>query len=475
MDAATSSEDTLVTFKNPKRFLGDLDPKTTAKVIESAADIALIVDGGIIRDIAISNEELLDEAAGVSWRGKPWIETVTSDSRTKIEDILHGAAGKKPRWRHINHVASGRRDLPVKYMAVPTAKAERIVAIGRDLRGAATMQQRLIEAHQDLERDYFRLREAEARYKLLFESVSEAVLVVNATTLQIEEANPSAIRVLGVSASSLIGGEFPDLFLKKSRRVIDAAIGESLSAGMARAEGVMLKNSGSCSFAASAFRQENVTRLIVRLIAAAPGAVAIGDEPSQSHILGLLEQLPDGLVVAGPDLRIVAANLAFVEMTHLVGRGQIIGGRLSDYLGRSPTDLNVLVSSMKSHGVVRNFKTVLRDRFGVEEDVEVSGVVAPFQNQTAYGFSLRNVTRRLQGRARISDQLPNSVDQLTDLVGRVPLKEIVRESTDLIEKLCIEAALEITRDNRASAAEMLGLSRQGLYSKLRRFGIDDQS
>ena len=37
--------------------------------------------------------------------------------------------------------------------------------------------------------------------------------------------------------------------------------------------------------------------------------------------------------------------------------------------------------------------------------------------------------------------------------------------------LCIEAALELTGDNRASAAEMLGLSRQSLYSKLRRFGL----
>ena len=31
----------------------------------------------------------------------------------------------------------------------------------------------------------------------------------------------------------------------------------------------------------------------------------------------------------------------------------------------------------------------------------------------------------------------------------------------------------MTRDNRASAAEMLGLSRQGLYAKLRRYGIGD--
>ncbi|NCX89735.1 MAG: hypothetical protein EBX02_11665, partial [Betaproteobacteria bacterium] len=41
----------------------------------------------------------------------------------------------------------------------------------------------------------------------------------------------------------------------------------------------------------------------------------------------------------------------------------------------------------------------------------------------------------------------------------------------VIERLCIEAALVMTKDNRASAAEMLGLSRQSLYTKLRRYGL----
>ena len=44
---------------------------------------------------------------------------------------------------------------------------------------------------------------------------------------------------------------------------------------------------------------------------------------------------------------------------------------------------------------------------------------------------------------------------------------------DVIDRLCIEAALEITGDNRASAAEILGLSRQSLYVKLRRYGLGD--
>jgi DNA-binding NtrC family response regulator len=67
--------------------------------------------------------------------------------------------------------------------------------------------------------------------------------------------------------------------------------------------------------------------------------------------------------------------------------------------------------------------------------------------------------------------MPRSVEQLRELVGRVSLKELVRESADLIERLCIEAALDVSGNNRASAAQLLGLSRQGLYSKLRRHGL----
>ena len=51
------------------------------------------------------------------------------------------------------------------------------------------------------------------------------------------------------------------------------------------------------------------------------------------------------------------------------------------------------------------------------------------------------------------------------------MKEIVGETNDMIEKICIETALEMTKNNRAAAAEMLGLSRQSLYVKLRKFSL----
>jgi DNA-binding NtrC family response regulator len=55
------------------------------------------------------------------------------------------------------------------------------------------------------------------------------------------------------------------------------------------------------------------------------------------------------------------------------------------------------------------------------------------------------------------------------------MKDIVSETSDMIEKLCIETALAMTQDNRAVAAQLLGLSRQSLYVKLRRYGLGDLS
>jgi DNA-binding NtrC family response regulator len=105
--------------------------------------------------------------------------------------------------------------------------------------------------------------------------------------------------------------------------------------------------------------------------------------------------------------------------------------------------------------------------------VEVSAVSALDGELPCQGFTVRNVEKRAAGDTRKVRELPRSAEELTELIGRVSLKELVRETTDVIERLCIEAALELTGDNRATAAEMLGLSRQTLYAKLRRHGLGD--
>jgi transcriptional regulator PpsR len=201
---------------------------------------------------------------------------------------------------------------------------------------------------------------------------------------------------------------------------------------------------------------------------------------TRSKFVKILESTPDGFVLTGPDQRVIAANSAFLEMAQLATEEQVRGEPLERWLGRSAVDLNVLIANVREHGSVRLFGTVLQGEYGVTSEVEVSGVQVVNGEQPCFGLMIRYVDRRAQGQqqqgggeSRSAGELPRSVEQLTDLVGRVPLKEIVRETTDVVERLCIEAALELTGDNRASAAEMLGLSRQSLYVKLRRYGLGD--
>ena len=160
-------------------------------------------------------------------------------------------------------------------------------------------------------------------------------------------------------------------------------------------------------------------------------------------------------------------------MAQLASEEQARGEALERWFGRPGVDLGVLLANLRQSESVRLFATTLRGEYGAATEIEVSAVPLLGSQAVNFGFAIRNVERRLSPNAAPGRELPRSVQQLTELIGRVPLKDIVRETTDVIERLCIEAALNLTGDNRASASEMLGLSRQSLYVKLRRFGLAD--
>jgi transcriptional regulator PpsR len=171
--------------------------------------------------------------------------------------------------------------------------------------------------------------------------------------------------------------------------------------------------------------------------------------------------------------KLLMANAAFLDLVQLPGEEQARGESLDNWLGRPGVDLNVLLAQLREHGTVRLFTTTLSGDNGLTVDVELSGAALQGSEPPCFGLAIRDVSSRIGPAQRASPPLSRSVEELTDLVGRMPLKGIVRETSDIIERLCIEAALELTKDNRASAAEMLGLSRQSLYVKLRRYGLGE--
>ncbi len=469
-------------FKSPQNTLGPLDPDAAATLITAASDIALIIDDrGLIQDLAFNSERLaMDLEGSENWLGQPWAETVTVESRGKIEALLRQAnAGAPARWRHVNHVSPRGTQVPVLYSTVQLADKGSVVAFGRDLTDISELQQRLVDAQQSMERDYSRLRHVETRYRLLFEMSAEAVLILDAATLKVVEANPAARDLFGENWKRVLGRAFQDAFDPESQQGIQALLAGIRALGRAEEVRVrLLEGAREVTVTGSLFRQESSSLFLVRIVPTA-GEVAAAMPEAKLQLLKVIENAPDGFVVVGADERIIAANAAFCDMVQLPSEEQARGEMLDRWLGRPGVDLDVLLANLRQRGSVRLFATVLRGAFGDTVDVEVSAVSVVNGGQPCFGFAIRNVGRRMPppgaGAAgpTLPRELPRSVEQLTELVGRVSLKELVREATDVIEKLCIEAALELTGDNRASAAEMLGLSRQSLYVKLRRYGLGD--
>ena len=452
-------------FEREAELFQSLDADAAMKLAMMAGDVSLVLDDtGTILDAAFDPKEF---PAFAGWIGSNWIETVTDESRPKIMEMLAAARrGEVQHWRQVNH-ASREGEVPIRYAVLSVNGGAHRIAFGRDLREAGKLQQRLLQVQQSLERDYLRMRQLEARYRMLFERSTEAVLIIEAATLRIREANPAAHTLVGARAASLPGKKLPSVLDKASHEVLQGLVGAALVSDTVSPAAIRLtRGAREVLVSITGFTQDRGQFLLVRLVPESERGTAV-----PSPLLELVEQMPDAFVVADANLEIVTANAAFVELVQAASVDQLRGRPLAETIGRPGIDLDLIEGQIDQHGSARNVSTVLRVGHDVEgEPVELSAVRTSGEDPH-YAFVIRPIGRRLRDLPPGSQDLPRSVEQLTELVGRMSLKDIVRESTDLIERLCIEAALSYTSDNRASAAEILGLSRQSLYSKLHRYGL----
>ena len=448
-----------------------LDRESAIALIGASGDIALVVDNkGVIRDVTTNetSESFGEESA--HWVGKSWVDTVTIESRGKVEALLRDVATSGvSRRRQVNHPTATGPDLPVAYTAVRvgTGSTSGVVAVGRDMRAIASLQQRLVETQQALERDYWRLRHVETRYRLLFQVSSEAILVVDASNRRIVDANDAAGRLFDKSTDKLIGRTFPIGVESSTEAALEEALANARTAGRSGTIEAKLANGGATvEVSVSCFRQDAVSLFLVRFTATGlnlPRESEIGAEVAE-----LLANTPDGFVVTDNDGRVISANRAFLDLVQLAGEQQAHGRLISEWIGRPGADLGVFLATLRKHGAVRLMATAVRGEQGGTAEAEISAASAPTNSPQCIGFILRDVGRRVAHGPQGARDLTLAVEQLTSLVGRVALRDLLRDTSDLVERHFIEAALELTDDNRTAAAEVLGLSRQSLYVKMRR-------
>ncbi|PTV96685.1 transcriptional regulator PpsR [Rhodobacter aestuarii] len=445
-------------------------PALLADIVTSACDIALVVAPEGIVDLVLTNPQLGPSDRFAQWQGKPLSELFGPESLQKLQRRMESEVElHRPMVLELTHVCDAIH-FPIRYTLTRTDEDGTLLMIGRDMRPIAEVQQQLVKAQLALERDYEAQRELETRYRVLMEANPSALLIVSMSTGRIVDLNGSATTLIGATRGELIDAPVAnELEGRRKGEFIDA---------LAKLAGSDLQNSldltirrskRKVAVSATLFRAAGDRLLLCRL--GQPEAMRPKADDMSELSERLFHKSIDAMVFLEADGTIRAANDAFLYLTDAGSAAMVQGRSFADFLSRGSIDLNVMLDNVKRIGHLRHYVTRLNTDFSGQVSVELSATLfaeraSPTIALVIRDSNLADATRILPGVAG-NEGLRN----VMQMVGYATLRDIVAETTEIIEKMCIETALELTGNNRVAAAELLSLSRQSLYVKLRKFGL----
>lgn len=455
-----------------------IEPEFLSSIIGAASDIALVISAeGIILSVVINSHS---ESFGnlKHWEGCPVTNFLTRETAPKFEKAhaayLNGEVPKKQ--LELNHSDNGVWQYPVRYTFHRFGHENAALLLGRDLRPIAETQQQLVQAQIALEQGYEARREFDARYRVLLSHSKEAVAFVSVQTGRIEDANEAAANVLDVSLEALRGSTFAQHFSDRSTVELTESL---MNATLAEEEGLVTMRASRTQAKIFAhpvvFRAGGQRILLCRLVTEAGQTTA--PDAATDYALGLFRSGSDAMLFMSPKGVIISVNESFLDLVGAAHLSDVVGRSLGDFLGRGQIDLSVLTEQPQRSGHMRIYATRLVNDLGARLAVEISASHLADSDAPAIGCVIRDVSRTETARTATGPSAvsPNGAADparnVMDLVGATSLKDIVAETTDVVEKMCIETAVELTSNNRVAAAEMLGLSRQSLYVKLRKYGL----
>lgn len=375
------------------------------------------------------------------------------------------SSGAASRRREVSHPGQGGDELPVTWSAIRLGADGPVLAVGRDLRAVAAIQQRFVEAQQDMERHYWSRRQAEHRYQLLFQVANDAVLVLDADSLQVLEANAASALLLGHELGLIQGRPLADSLPPSARAAVAQLLATTRSTGRAGEIRVRAPATpGVLDISATPFRAGDQQQMLLR--ARREEAAGAADNLVLSRMAEFVETTPDAVVITDAAGAILMANPAFLRLMgqgdELRLRGQALPALLRDGGG----SWSRLVARVQGAGMVSNQPLEVGLPDGSSQSVRVSAARMPEGDTACLGFILRP-SHRLPAHLAGDDVLAGLLDQ----VGRVPLADLLVEVAHRAERQLIESALLRTGGQRAATAHALGMTPEALELRIQRHGL----
>ncbi len=447
-------------------------PELLGDIIATASDIAIVIspEGTVLSVLVNPNHRTFGRLD--HWEGRDLREFLTRESIPKLESRLAVfAEGSFPsRAVELNHSDGSNWEFPIRYSFHRIGPDGTLLMLGRDLRPIAEMQQQLVKAQLALERDYEAQKEFDTRYRVLMESTAEPVVFVALSSGRIADASEAAAVLLGGSRDELQGATFALEFEGRRRgEFLESLTASALAESHAGLEAMTRRTRRRVILEPVLFRAAGERMLLCR-IRPAEEAREVPDELSED-LAALYRHGPDAIVFTDRSGVILSANDAFLDMVEAAHLSTVRGRSLGDFLVRGGVDMKVILDNGARAGQLRAYATRLQGEFGGQTAVELAVSYLDDRAAPAYALVIRDASRIEAARRPGGPMSDEAVKSVMELVGSATLKDIVAETTDVVEKMCIETAIELTRNNRVAAAEMLGLSRQSLYVKLRKYGL----
>lgn len=449
-----------------------LSPTAAQGVLAAACDVSISIKrDGTVTGIAVGPHArslgLLDH-----WVDRDLRNFLTPESIDKLDRRLERIAAREAdsyRPIELNHSDNASWEFPMRYAVADSGVDDELLLLGRDLRALAEVQQQLITAQMSLEREYEAFQQTETRYRVLLEMTDRAVIFVNLETGRVVDLNSAAAECLHTDKKSIVNSAFEQLFSTDGRTPLLTQL-QSNAGSTASSDWVRVttrRSSEDMLLGGVLFRAgpDRMLKVSIREVTPDKGIA----EQLDTSLRQLFTAGSDAVVFTDTRGVIRLANDAFLSLCDETQIGDVRGLFIADYLARGGIDQKVLLEHAERQGKMRVYTMRLSGKFGKETPVDIAAVALDRSAPSGFGFVIRPTART--DAQRESSPSPEGDRSVMELVGSAPLREIVSETTDVIERLCIETALDLTNDNRVAAAEMLGLSRQSLYVKLRKFDL----